>query len=286
MNNSRIKKIKMTVALRFIIITVLAAICIFPLLWILSTSFKTENEIITGGFHLLPKQFSFETYQSVLFDTAYSSQVPVFRWFFNSLLTAGIHTLFMLIISSLAAFAYARLEFKGRNILFYILLSTMMVPQAVIIAPLYSIMVKLHWVNTYYALIFPGLSNVLAVFLLRQFMMGIPKEYDEAAKIDGAGLLSIYFRIILPLIKPSLIVTGLFVFLSNWNDFLWPTIITNSVNMRTLPAGLRVMQGFLTTHYGKIAVASVISALPVFLIYLFAQKYLRKGLSLSAGVKG
>jgi len=270
----------------FIIITVLAILTIFPLLWILSTSFKSESEIITGGFHLLPKKFSLETYNSILFDNTFASQVPIFRWFFNSVFVAILHTIIMLIISSMAAYAYARLEFKGRKTLFYILLSTMMIPQSIIIAPLYSIMVNLKWINTYMALIFPGLSNVLAVFLIRQFMLGIPHEYDEAAKIDGAGLFSIFINVIFPLIKPSLVVTGLFVFLTNWNDFLWPTIVTNSVNMRTLPAGLRVMQGFLTTQYGKISVVSVISAAPVFIIYLFAQKYFRKGLSLSSGVKG
>lgn len=272
--------------LLFVFTAALAVIAILPLLWILSTSFKSESEIITGGFHLLPKKFTLDTYNSILFDKTYASQVPVFRWFLNSLLVSSIHTVLMLLISSMSAYAYARMEFKGKKIMFYVLLSTMMVPQSVIIAPLYNIMVKLGWVNTYMSMIFPGLSSVFAVFLMRQFMLGIPKEYDEAANIDGAGRFQIFIKVILPLMKPSVVVTGLFVFLNNWNDFLWPTIITSSVNMRTLPAGLRVMQGFLTTQYGKIAVASVISALPVFVIYLFAQKYFQKGLSLSSGVKG
>lgn len=272
--------------LLFVFTAALAVIAILPLLWILSTSFKSESEIITGGFHLLPKKFTLDTYNSILFDKTYASQVPVFRWFLNSLLVSSIHTVLMLLISSMSAYAYARMEFKGKKIMFYVLLSTMMVPQSVIIAPLYNIMVKLGWVNTYMSMIFPGLSSVFAVFLMRQFMLGIPKEYDEAANIDGAGRFQIFIKVILPLMKPSVVVTGLFVFLNNWNDFLWPTIITSSVNMRTLPAGLRVMQGFLTTQYGKIAAASVISALPVFVIYLFAQKYFQKGLSLSSGVKG
>lgn len=272
--------------LLFVFTAALAVIAILPLLWILSTSFKSESEIITGGFHLLPKKFTLDTYNSILFDKTYASQVPVFRWFLNSLLVSSIHTVLMLLISSMSAYAYARMEFKGKKIMFYVLLSTMMVPQSVIIAPLYNIMVKLGWVNTYMSMIFPGLSSVFAVFLMRQFMLGIPKEYDEAANIDGAGRFQIFIKVILPLMKPSMVVTGLFVFLNNWNDFLWPTIITSSVNMRTLPAGLRVMQGFLTTQYGKIAAASVISALPVFVIYLFAQKYFQKGLSLSSGVKG
>ena len=228
--------------LLFVFTAALAVIAILPLLWILSTSFKSESEIITGGFHLLPKKFTLDTYNSILFDKTYASQVPVFRWFLNSLLVSSIHTVLMLLISSMSAYAYARMEFKGKKIMFYVLLSTMMVPQSVIIAPLYNIMVKLGWVNTYMSMIFPGLSSVFAVFLMRQFMLGIPKEYDEAANIDGAGRFQIFIKVILPLMKPSMVVTGLFVFLNNWNDFLWPTIITSSVNMRTLPAGLRVMQ--------------------------------------------
>lgn len=286
MKKTSFTKAQIRQILLFVFTAALAVIAILPLLWILSTSFKSESEIITGGFHLLPKKFTLDTYNSILFDKTYASQVPVFRWFLNSLLVSSIHTVLMLLISSMSAYAYARMEFKGKKIMFYVLLSTMMVPQSVIIAPLYNIMVKLGWVNTYMSMIFPGLSSVFAVFLMRQFMLGIPKEYDEAANIDGAGRFQIFIKVILPLMKPSMVVTGLFVFLNNWNDFLWPTIITSSVNMGTLPAGLRVMQGFLTTQYGKIAAASVISALPVFVIYLFAQKYFQKGLSLSSGVKG
>ena len=286
MKKTSFTKAQIRQILLFVFTAALAVIAILPLLWILSTSFKSESEIITGGFHLLPKKFTLDTYNSILFDKTYASQVPVFRWFLNSLLVSSIHTVLMLLISSMSAYAYARMEFKGKKIMFYVLLSTMMVPQSVIIAPLYNIMVKLGWVNTYMSMIFPGLSSVFAVFLMRQFMLGIPKEYDEAANIDGAGRFQIFIKVILPLMKPSMVVTGLFVFLNNWNDFLWLTIITSSVNMRTLPAGLRVMQGFLTTQYGKIAAASVISALPVFVIYLFAQKYFQKGLSLSSGVKG
>jgi L-arabinose transport system permease araQ len=267
-------------------IIILAIIFVLPLFWILSTSFKNESEIITGGFNLFPSKITFKTYQEILFNNVYSEQVPVLRWFFNSLFVSCIHTILMLVISASSAYAYARLEFKGKNILFYLLLSTMMIPQIVIITPLYKLMIWFNWVNSYQALIFPGLSNVVSVFLLRQFMLGIPNEYDESAKIDGADEFKIFLNIILPLIKPALFVSGLFVFLANWNDFLWPTIVTSSISMRTLPAGLRVVQGYLTTQYGKIAVVSVISALPVFIIYLFVQKYFAKGLYLSSGVKG
>jgi len=281
--------IKKETVLQLALVVALALITVlwvFPLLWILSTSLKSEGEIIQGGLNLVPRDATLATYQAALFDSAFADQMPVLRWFMNSLIIAVAHTAVMLLVSSMAAFAYARLEFTGRTVLFYLQLSTMLVPQVVTLVPLYRMMVVLGWVNSYWAMILPGVGSVFAVFLLRQFMMSIPKDYDEAARIDGAGVFSIYFRIILPLVRPALIVTGLFVFLANWNDFLWPTIITSDVSMRTLPAGLRILQGFLTTQYGKIAVASVVSALPVFIIFLFARRYFTKGLSLSAGIKG
>jgi len=281
-----IKKSSISQFILVLVLTVIAAAWIFPLLWILATSFKSEGEIISGVSLLWPHNPTLDTYDSALFDRNFADQMPVLRWFANSMLVASAYTLVMLFVSSMAAFAYARLEFRGRKVLFYLLLATMMVPQAVTLVPLYKMMVVFGWVNTYWALILPGVANVFAVFLLRQFMLGIPKDYDEAARIDGAGTFSIYFRIIMPLVRPALIVAGLFVFLMNWNDFLWPTIITNDVAMRTLPAGLRLLQGFLLTQYGKLAVASVISAVPVLIIFLFARQFFTKGLALSAGVKG
>jgi len=281
-----IKKNNISQFILVLVLAVIVAAWVFPLLWILATSFKSEGEIISGSSTLWPQNPTLVTYDSALFDPNFASQMPVLRWFANSLFVATAYTLVMLFVSSMAAFAYARLEFRGRKPLFYLLLATMMVPQAVTLVPLYKMMVIFGWVNTYWALILPGVANVFAVFLLRQFMLGIPKDYDEAARIDGAGVFAIYFRIILPLVRPALIVAGLFVFLMNWNDFLWPTIVTNDVNMRTLPAGLRLLQGFLTTQYGKLAVASVISAVPVFIIFLFARQFFTKGLALSAGVKG
>jgi multiple sugar transport system permease protein len=267
----------------FSVMTVIALAWIVPIFWILFTSLKSEAEAITGGFSLLPKEINFDAYKEVLF---LSTQAPVLRWFLNSLIIAITHTALVLTISSLAGFAYARLEFKGRDKIFYLLLSTMMVPPVVNLIPLYKITSIFGWVDTYWAMIFPAAGGVYGVFLLRQFMLGISSDYDNAARIDGASNFYIFIKIIIPMIKPALIVLALFTFMGNWNDFLWPTIVTNDVRMRTLPAGMRILQGVYDIEYAKLMAATVVSATPVFIIYLFVQKYFIKGISLSSGIKG
>lgn len=268
-----------------IFLLVLALISIFPVLWILSTSFKSETEILRGGFALIPKAATFDQYRSALFDQAFASQLPILRWLFNSIFVAVCYTAITITVCSLSAFAFARLHFRGKHGIFMLLLTTMMIPSIVTMVPLYKMMVTFKWIDNYLSLILPGTANALAIFLLQQFMLGIPQDLDEAATIDGAGLFTIYWRIILPISKPALIVSALFVMMNNWNDFLWPSIVTNSPKMRTLPAGLRILQAAHQTDYGKLAVAAVISALPVFCIYLFAQKYFIKGISISGSVK-
>lgn len=265
---------------------VIALLFLFPVIWIVSTSFKTETEVLRGGMSLIPQIPTLESFRDSLFNPAVAKQMPILRWVLNSVIVAVAYTGINLLVSSMSAFAFARLEFKGRNVLFMLLLTTMMVPPIVTMVPLYKMMVEFKWVNTLLAMIFPGTANALAMFLIRQFMEGIPKDLDEAARIDGAGLFKIYSRVIMPICKPAVIVSGLFVMLGNWNDFLWPSIVTNSVDMRTLPAGLRVLQAANQTSYVKLAVAAVVSAVPIFIIYLFAQKYFIKGISMSGGVKG
>ena len=268
------------------IVIVIAILFVFPIAWIISTSFKGETEILRGGLALIPANPTLDTYKDSLFNPAFAKQMPILRWLFNSVIVALSFTAINLWVSSMSAFAFARLKFKGRTMFFMVFMITMMVPSIVTMVPLYRMMVKFKWIDNYLSMILPGTANAMSVFLIRQFMLGIPRELDEAARIDGAGLLSIYGRIIMPICKPAVIVSGLFAMLGNWNDFLWPSIVTNSVNMRTLPAGLRVLQAANQTSYGKLAVAAVISAVPIFIIYLFAQKYFIKGISMSGGVKG
>ena len=262
----------------FVILSVVAVSWSFPLIWIVLTSFKSEMEIITQH-TILPARWTLDSYRDVFTNPIYATQMPILRWVGNSLFIAGTHTVLMLIVSSLSAYAYSRLEFKGRDFLFILQLSTLMIPAVIKIIPQYRIMIRLHWVDTPWAMIFPGLGTAGTLFLLRQFMMGIPHELDEAAMLDGASKFRIFFDIILPQCVPSLIVSGMFVFLANWNDFMWPVVITNSIEHRTLTSGLKVLQTSMFNQYAKLAVAAVVSALPMVILYFVAQRYFVRGLT-------
>jgi multiple sugar transport system permease protein len=266
----------------FIFLTILAVVWITPMLWILSTSLKPESEAISHPITWIPKTFTFQNYEHVIMNT---NESPIVRWFLNSLFIATTHTVLLLIITALAAFAYARLKFKGRDFLFWTLMSTMMIPPVMNLVPLYSLVSFFGWIDTPWAMVFPGLGAVMGIFLLRQFYIGIPVELEEAARIDGANTFQIFHKIILPLAKPALVVVGLFSFMGNWNDFLWPLIVTNSTEMRTLPAGLSILQGNYNIQYAKMMTATVLSAIPVIILFLFTQRFFVKGIALS-GLKG
>lgn len=267
----------------FLLVLILAVVWIIPLIWAALTSFKSEVEVQTIGFGILPAKWVVENYIDVLSDTTVT---PIIKWFSNSLFVSITHTILAVLISSMSAYAYSRLEFKGKNTIFGFLLMTIMFPSVVNLIPLYKIMDSLNWVNTVWALIFPGLGGVVNIFLIRQFMMGIPKEYDESARVDGAGVWKIYTRIILPLCKPILIIVGLFSFTGSWNDFLWPTIIMNDTAKLTLTAGLRTLQAGYSIKVAHLMAVTVLAMLPTLLLYLVAQKYFMEGLSLQSGVKG
>jgi len=207
------------------------------------------------------------------------------RWFWNSLFVAGTGTLTYLLLSSMAAYAFSRLEFPGRNILFFVVLSTLIIPGQVTIIPVFLILQKLHWFNTYYALIVPGLAGAFGVFLLRQFFLTIPREIEEAAFIDGCGRAGIYWRIILPLSKPALATLAIFSFLGGWNDFMLPLIATNEIEMRTLPVGLTIFLGRYSMQYGLVMATAVLATLPVLVMFLLFQRHIIRGV-VPAGLKG
>lgn len=269
-------------ALLFLVLAALAIVWLAPLLYIIVTSLKPESETITWPLRWIPQHPTFANYHEVLFSNA---KAPLLRWVWNSFYTATFHTLLVLLVSSLAAYGYARMEFRGRDTLFAILMATMMVPGVINFVPLYLIVDKLGWVDSYKALILPGLGGVFGVFLLRQFFKGIPKDLEDAARIDGASTFRIWWQIMLPLSKPALVTLGVFTFMGHWNDFLWPLIVTNDTAMRTLPPGLTMFQSQYISFYGKLTAGAVISALPVLIVFLFAQQYFVKGITLS-GLKG
>src|SRR5690554_3446699 len=275
------KDLKIKRWLLFSLAILVVIVWVFPLVWAISTSLKDINEIIMPGIHVIPQKVTFINYITIL----RSSTVPLFRWLLNSLLSTSLHVILYLIVSSLAAFAFARLKFKGKEVIFWICLSSMMIPGIINFVPNFLIVDQLGWINTLFPMIFPGLSGVFGVFLLRQFMNSIPKELDEAAKIDGASNFYVYRKIILPLTKPALATLAIFSFQGNWNDFMWPLIVTDVNEMRTLTSGLYIFQGSYNYSYGQLMAGAVISALPVLLIFILLQRYFIQGISLT-GVKG
>jgi len=266
----------------FVILTVLMIAWVFPLIWTISSSFKSEVEIMKTGYRFTPIEWVMDNYKEIL----QSNTAPVFKWFQNSLFISTTHTILMLAISSLAAFAFARLEFKGRDRIFWFLMGTMMFPGIVNLIPTFKIVHIFKWINTPWAVIVPGLGGVFNIYLIRQFLLGIPKQLDEAAYIDGASSLQIFFKLILPLSRPVLTVVALFSFTGSWNDFLWPSIVMNDIEKMPLTPGLKLLQGAFAAQLGPLSAGAVIAIIPPIILYLFAQKYFLKGINLSAGIKG
>lgn len=204
------------------------------------------------------------------------SQIPVSRYFINSLIVATLTTLGQVLFSALAGFAFARMNFRGRDFLFYTFLLSMMVPPQVNIVPLFWLMAKLGLINTYAALILPGLFGGFGVYMMRQYFSTFPKDVEESARIDGAGLFAIFFKVVFPLAMPAMITLGIFTFVAAWNSFMWPLIATNTEEMRTFALGLSVFKGGLRelTLWGELMVCCVICTIPAILIFVFLKKYL------------
>lgn len=207
--------------------------------------------------------------------------IPFGRYILNSALVTVTVTVFQILISSLAAFAFARLRFRGREGLFLLYLATLMIPAQVTLIPNFLIIKSLGWYDTYLALIIPGLFSALSTFLLRQYYRSIPLDLDEAARMDGAGSLRIWLQVIMPLSRPVIAALAVFTFQATWNDFLWPLVVTGSQNMRTVPIGLSYFVGQYSTAWNLLMAGSMISLLPVLLIYFLAQKTFVQGITLT-----
>jgi multiple sugar transport system permease protein len=260
-------------ALTYIILIIGAIVMIIPFLWMLSTSLKSASATFVLPPEWIPKDPSLTSYRQV-FDT-----VPMGRFFANSIFVAMVTTFFQVLICAMAGYAFARIDFKGREVLFYVYLATLMVPQQVTMTPLFILMTKLGWVNTYKALIMPGIFSAFGTFFMRQFFKGIPNSIEEAAFIDGAGYVTIFFRIIIHLAKPAIATLWIFAFMGSWNNFLWPLIITSDTAHMTLPLGLSTLQGRWTTDWNVLMAGTLMSILPMLMVYLVTQKYIIKGLT-------
>ncbi len=265
----------------FLILTTLAIITLFPILFIFISSFRSRMDVTLYPSQLLPNKITFENYTSILTN----KNAPVMRWLLNSVFVSTSHTLLTLLVCSTAGFAFARLDFKFKNTIFLILLSSMMIPRIVNFIPLYKLMSDMKLIDTYAALIIPGVENAFNIFLIRQFMVGIPSALDESAYIDGANSWQVFTRIILPLSKPVLFVVGLFSFRNNWNELLWPLVAVSSNSKRTITAGLSVVQGAFEHEFNLVNTVTVLSVIPLIFMFIFAQKYFMEGLSVSSGMK-
>lgn len=269
----------------YLFLGLLCVIWVIPVIFGISTSFRSQTEVVSSGFRLLPKDWTIDNYIATLTNT---STAPILRWLMNSLFIATTHTLLVVVIISLTGYGYSRMKFKGRDALFFTLLGISFFPGVVNLIPSYKIIDALGWVNTSWAMIIPGLAGMGNIFLVRQFMNGLPKELDESARVDGASDFRIYLSIIVPLIKPILIVCALFSFTGSWNDFLWPVIVYTDVEKMPITAGLLLLQDIYGNYrmIGQLMGSAILAIIPTLLLFLFAQKYFVQSINLNSGIKG
>jgi multiple sugar transport system permease protein len=262
-----------------IVLTLAAAALVFPFIWMLSGAFKDALEAVKMPPSLLPSKFNFDNFAEI------KKYFPIDRFLLNSIIVAVTTTFLQLLFCLMAAFVFAKISFKGKNLLFLMILITLMIPEQVIMAPLFIIFSNLSLTDTYLGLILPGTFSAFGIFMLRQHIMTIPDTMIEAAVIDGASYYKVFAKIIFPLTTSTLAALGIFAFMNTWNSFLWPLIVISNKNLMTLPLGLSKLTGRWSTEWNILMAGNVVSFLPIFIVYLFAQKYFIKGITLT-GIKG
>ena len=273
------KKFSIRKAISWLLLIFVAFLIIFPFIWMVVTSFKTEADIRSFPPVLFSGNYSFDNYKNIW------SRIPFLSYYKNTLIFAGGVTIVSLICDSMAGYAFARLHFKGRNLLFSMVLVTMMIPFQVIMVPLYSQLFHMKLLNNYLGLILPRATNAFGIFMMRQFFVTLPGGLEEAARIDGANAFQIYVRIMLPLCKPAMVTLTIFHAMYNWNDLLYPLILATKPEMKTLAAGLASFMGTHVVEYGIIMAGAVLSLLPIFIAYCLAQKAFVQGIAMT-GMKG
>lgn len=246
---------------------------LLPIIWMLFASFRTKQDLSTYPPTLTPRSWTFGNYVDVF------SQLPFLHLYSNTFIYAGTVTLSSLLLDSMAAYALARLRFRGSTLIFIAMIVLLMMPIQVTLVPLYLLMHTLKLVNTLSGLIIPRLADAFGIFFMRQFFLALPRDLEDAARIDGASEWRIFWQVIAPLARPALLVLGVFCFQANWNDLIWPLIMTSSVSGGTLPAGLSLFNGQHTVNYGVVMAGSVLSLLPVVILFLIVQKSFIQGIA-------
>ena len=253
-------------------------VVLVPFIWMIGGSFRSEADLFADPGRLLPGEWTLHGYESIW------TELPFVRLLANSFIFAGVTTALCLLFDSMCAYALARIPFRGSTLCFWLVIATLMIPFQVTLIPVFIELFHFGWLDTYQGLIIPRATSAFGIFMLRQFFISIPRELDEAARIDGAGHFRIYWRIILPLAKPALATLAVLHFMNLWNDLLWPLIVTSSTDMRTLPAGLTLFGGQHVTDHAVLLAGAVISLLPLALAFFFAQRLFVAGVA-TTGLK-
>jgi multiple sugar transport system permease protein len=268
-------KAKLLNTIVFLILLIAACCMVLPFLWMVLTSLKSNMEIVSTPATLFPKHSSFEGYRTVIQDA------PFLRWLFNSAYTSVIITVVTIFTSALGGYIFAKFEFRGKRILFILILATMMIPFQVIMIPTYLIISKIGLIDHLSAIILPSLVSAYGVFMARQFIGDIPKDLMEAARLDGAGEMRILWSVMMPLVVPMLSALGIFTFMASWNNYLWPLIVLNDTNNMTVPMALVYFNGSHLVNFNVVMSAAVLIMIPVIAVYLIFQKQFIKGLTMT-----
>lgn len=263
----------------YILLSVGSILMLLPFVWMISTSFKAPNEVMAMPPVWIPSEINWNNFTEAL------KVAPFDRYFLNSVIVTVLSTVGELITTILAAYAFSRIQFFGKNIAFAVLLGTMMVPGEVLLIPNFVTLSNLGWIDTYKALVVPWTASIFAIFLLRQFFLGIPKELSYAAKVDGCSEFKFLWYVMVPLAKPALITVALLKVINSWNAFLWPLIVTNTQELRTLPVGLSAFTTEAGVKYELLMAASSMVVLPMIILFFIMQKYIVAGVARS-GLKG
>ncbi len=262
--------------LLYLTLGVTSLLMLVPFYWSVGTSLKLEQFVFASPPQWWPSPLTFQNYVHVL------TRIPFLRYFANSVLVAAATTLGHVFFDTLAAYAFAKLVFPGRDRIFFIMLLALMVPFQVNLIPMFRIMGILHWADTYLALIIPNLTNIFGIFMMRQFLMSIPNELLDQARIDGCSEFAVFRKVVLPLALPGIATLVIFTFMGTWNDFLWPRIVTNSEEIFTLPVGLAQLQMKNTSNEAQIMAGTVLTALPMIIVFLFMQRQFIEGMTAGA----
>lgn len=273
------KKGKLGKAVVVLLLSLGAVTMIFPFIWMLLSSLKGQMERLRMPPTFWPERFRWENYREIF------EVMPFFKYFANSIVTALLNTFVGILTSALAGYVFAKYRFKGKELVFWIMIACMMIPYDTLIIPLYKIMVKMHWTNTYLVLTVPFFVNIFGLFMMRQFMESIPNDYIEAAEIDGCGQYKTFFRVIFPMVKPAVAALVIFIFMGSYNSFLWPLINVNSRELFTLPIGMASLTTDKKSEFELLMAASTMAVIPIFAVFCVAQKHFVAGLTMG-GVKG